>query len=110
MTIPSHSRKSTRQYGSRSGGFPRCGGRCRLPRNTEAPPENTQHVPRQRRAEVLTKALNAFGISAQNLPTLQQYNLAQRELDLRTRKSSLFAIVAVIAMIIFGIITIFAMI
>jgi hypothetical protein len=59
-------------------------------------------VPRQRRADVITKELNAFGIDAKNLSTAQQYELAKREIELRSRRSSLRAILAVVVMLIFG--------
>src|SRR5271156_3619023 len=59
-------------------------------------------VPRQRRADVITKELNAFGLDAKNLSTAQQYELAKREIELRSRKSSLWAILAVVVMLIFG--------
>jgi hypothetical protein len=65
-------------------------------------------VPRQRRAEVITKELNTFGIQAKNLTREQQFNLAIRHLDLRARNYAIAAIIAVVAMCVFGGITIFA--
>jgi len=64
-------------------------------------------VPRQRRAEVITKEPNAFGVDAKNLTPAQQFELAKREIDLRARRASYQTIVAVVAMCIFGGIAIF---
>jgi hypothetical protein len=65
-------------------------------------------VPRQRRAEVITKELNAFGVDAKNLTANQQYNLAKSELNLRARRFSLYTVIAVVAIGVFGAIAIFA--
>ena len=65
-------------------------------------------LPRQQRAEVITKELNTFGVDAKNLTNEQQYNLAIRQLDLRAQKSAIGAIIAAVAMLVFGGVAIFA--
>lgn len=56
-------------------------------------------VPRQRRAQVITKELNAFGIAATNLTTAQQFDLAKREIDLRARRLCIFGGITVVTIL-----------
>ncbi|MCK1405028.1 hypothetical protein [Bradyrhizobium sp. 76] len=62
-------------------------------------------VPPSERGGVLEKQLNAFGVEAKNLTKAQQYQIAVRELNLRSRKLLALTFVVALIAIILGLIS-----
>ena len=62
-------------------------------------------VPPSERGKLIEKELNAFGIDAGNLSRTQQFEIALRELNLRSRKLLALTLVVVLITLIFGLIS-----